>query len=95
MATPAGPQKLVRQWSYPPIDFRIGCCCAACEVGTLLFYTEDEHPARAAWEVFWNRWFDRENDEEGRFWEGRPCLWQWSRVWETEATPKPTAYKIC
>lgn len=85
----------------PPIDFRIGCRCAACELGVLLWYTEDEHPARAAWEVFWAKKYDEYYDafvRDDRLKDGalrRPCLWQLRRIGATEATPKPTAYKIC
>lgn len=77
---------------YPPVDFRIGCECPACELGVLLWFTEDEHPARAAWELYWNRVWDRRAD--GEAFEG-PCLFQYRQLRATEPTPKPTAYKIC
>lgn len=90
----ADPQKLVHR-NYPPIDFRVGCTCPACELATLLWYTEDEHPAREAWQLFWDHLEERENPLDWGWMRERPCIWQLRQAREVEARPKPTAYKIC
>lgn len=90
MATPADS---VKHRNYPPLDFKVGCTCPACELAILLWFTEDEHPARAAWQVFWDRIYANTNDWPATM-EGRPCLWQFMAWSEVEPRPKPTAYRV-
>jgi len=63
----------------PALDFRIGCECPACELGVLLWYTEDEHPAREQWHKFWLKVARHLCDF--RDW---PCQWQLRRWREAQ-----------
>lgn len=88
----ADPEKREHR-NYPPLDFRIGCNCPACELAILLWYTEDESPARAVWQTFWDLFATDFADRLIE--ERRPCLWQYRAFSACEPRPKPTAYKIC
>lgn len=37
----------------PPVDYFLPCQCQACQLGTLLWHTDEERHPRA-WQAFWN-----------------------------------------
>lgn len=67
------------QWVTPEIGYRSHCDCDTCSCAKELYFCEDEHPMRKAWEDWWAK-LERRRVRQGQLTVDVCCVWQLRRV---------------
>jgi len=55
----------------PPLDFRVGCECDACQLAIMLWYGDERTHPRPAWTDFWEKMLAHHDVPVTQV-----CLWQ-------------------